>query len=117
MLTRGQLAKPEDAVTVEEEVKDPYLLEFLGLEDEYSETQLEGAIIRHLESFLLELGDDFAFVGRKRRLRIDNTWYVVDLIFFHRRLRALLLIDLKVGPFTHADAGQMNLYVAYAREN
>jgi predicted nuclease of restriction endonuclease-like (RecB) superfamily len=117
MLAKGQVARPEDVVTVEEEVKDPYLLEFLGLKDEYSETQLEEAIIRHLEAFLLELGDDFAFVGRQRRLRIDNTWYTVDLIFFHRRLRALLLIDLKVGPFTHADAGQMNLYVGYAREN
>jgi predicted nuclease of restriction endonuclease-like (RecB) superfamily len=117
MLRKGQLASPGDAVTAEEEVKDPYLLEFLGLKDEYSETHLEEAIIRHLETFLLELGDDFAFVGRQRRLRIDNTWHIVDLIFFHRRLRALLLIDLKVGPFTHADAGQMNLYVGYAREN
>ncbi len=116
MLSKGQVAKPGDALTVEEEVKNPYLLEFLGLKDEYSETQLEEAIIRHLETFLLELGDDFAFVGRQRRLRIDNTWYTVDLIFFHRGLRALLLIDLKVGPFTHADAGQMNLYVGYARE-
>lgn len=97
MLNKGQVAHPEDAITVEEEVKDPYLLEFLGLKDEYSETQLEEAIIHHLETFLLELGDDFAFVGRQRRLRIDNTWYTVDLIFFHRRLRALLLIDLKVG--------------------
>ena len=66
---------------------------------------------------MLELGDDFAFVGRQRRLRIDNTWFTVDLIFFHRALRCLLLIDLKLGPFGHADAGQMNLYVNYAKEN
>jgi predicted nuclease of restriction endonuclease-like (RecB) superfamily len=117
MLTKGQIPRPEDAVTIEEEVRDPYLLEFLDLTDEYSETQLEAALIRHLESFMLELGDDFAFVGRQRRLRIDNTWFTVDLIFFHRVLRSLLLIDLKVGPFSHADAGQMNLYVSYAKEN
>ena len=117
MMTKGQVALPEDTVTVEDEVRDPYLLEFLDLKAEYSESQLEEALIRHLETFMLELGDDFAFVGRQRRLRIDNTWFTVDLIFFHRTLRGLLLVDLKVGAFSHADAGQMNLYVNYAREN
>jgi predicted nuclease of restriction endonuclease-like (RecB) superfamily len=118
LLGKGQgRTDPEDAVTIDEEVRDPYILEFLDLKDEYSENQLEEAIIRHLETFLLELGDDFAFVGRQRRLRIDNTWFAVDLIFFHRGLRCLLLIDLKVGSFSHADAGQMNLYVNYAKEN
>jgi predicted nuclease of restriction endonuclease-like (RecB) superfamily len=117
MMTKGQVAVPDDAVTVEDEVRDPYLLEFLNLNAEYSESQLEEALIEHLEAFMLELGDDFAFVGRKRRLRIDNTWFIVDLIFFHRTLHSLLLIDLKLGAFSHADAGQMNLYVAYAREN
>jgi hypothetical protein len=87
------------------------------LKAEYSESDLEEAIIHHMEAFLLELGDDFCFVGRQRRLRIDNVWYTVDLIFFHRNLRALLLLDLKLGAFTHADAGQMNLYLNYAREN
>jgi predicted nuclease of restriction endonuclease-like (RecB) superfamily len=115
MLTKGQVPRPEDAVTAEEEVRDPYILEFLDLKAEYSETNLEEALIRHMEAFLLELGDDFCFVGRQRRLRIDNVWYTVDLIFFHRNLRALLLLDLKLGPFTHADAGQMNLYVGYAK--
>ena len=67
---------------------------FLDLKDEYSESDLEEALIRHLESFLLELGHDFAFVGRQRRLRIDDEWYRVDLVFFHRRLRCLILIDL-----------------------
>lgn len=117
MLAKGQVPRPGDAVTPEEAIRDPYLLEFLGLKDEYSEGELEEAIIRHMESFLLELGDDFAFVGRQRRLRIDDVWYTVDLVFFHRTLRALLLLDLKLGAFTHADAGQMNLYLNYAREH
>jgi predicted nuclease of restriction endonuclease-like (RecB) superfamily len=117
MLEKGQAPQPEDALTPEEEVRDPYLLEFLNLKAEYSESDLEEAIIHHMEAFLLELGDDFCFVGRQRRLRIDNVWYTVDLIFFHRALRALLLLDLKLGAFTHADAGQMNLYLNYAREH
>ncbi len=93
------------------------MLEFLGLKDEYSESQLEEALVQHLESFLLELGGDFAFVGRQRRLRIGGEWYRVDLLFFHRRLRCLVIIDLKLGKFTHADAGQMHLYLNYAREH
>lgn len=117
MLTRGARRKPEDAVSAEEEIKDPLVLEFLGLRDEYSETDLEDALIRHLESFLLELGNDFAFVGRQRRLRIDDEWFRVDLLFFHRQLRCLVVIDLKLGRFTHADAGQMHLYLNYAREH
>lgn len=115
MLKKGAIARPEDAVTPEEEVKDPLVLEFLGLKDEYSESDLEEALIRRLEAFLLELGNDFAFVGRQRRLRIDDEWYRVDLLFFHRRLRCLVILDLKLGRFTHADAGQMNLYLNYAR--
>jgi predicted nuclease of restriction endonuclease-like (RecB) superfamily len=117
MLAKGQVALPADAVTPEEEIRDPYLLEFLGLKAEYSESDLEEAIILHMEAFLLELGDDFCFVGRQRRLRLDNVWYTVDLIFFHRGLKCLLLLDLKIGEFTHADAGQMNLYINYAKEH
>ena len=117
MLEKGQAPQPDDTLTPEEEVRDPYLLEFLNLKAEYSESDLEEAIIRHMETFLLELGDDFCFVGRQRKLRIDNVWYTVDLIFFHRVLRAVLLLDLKLGAFTHADAGQMNLYLNYAREH
>ncbi len=90
---------------------------FLGLKDEYSESDLEEALLRHLEIFLLELGGDFAFIGRQRRLRIGGEWYRVDLLFFHRKLRCLVVIDLKVGKFTHADAGQMHLYLNYAREH
>ncbi len=117
MLTKGQDARPEDTVTPREAIKDPYVLEFLDLKDEYSENDLEEALIRHLEVFLLELGRDFCFIGRQKRLRVGDTWYRVDLIFFHRRLRCLVIIDLKIGKFTHADAGQMHLYLNYAREH
>jgi len=75
------------------------------------------ALIAKLESFLLELGGDFAFVGRQRRLRIGDEWYRIDLLFYHRRLRCLVVIDLKLGRLTHADAGQMHLYLNYAREH
>ncbi len=81
----GAKPKPQDAVTPEEQIKDPYVLEFLSLKDEYSESELEEALILHLEHFLLELGGDFTFVGRQKRLRIGDEWYRVDLIFFHRR--------------------------------
>ena len=117
MLRKGAQAQPEDAVTAEEQVKDPYVLEFLGLRDEYSETDLEEALIEHLESFLLELGGDFCFVGRQKRLRIGDEWFRVDLVFYHRRLCCLVLIDLKLGRFTHADAGQMHTYLNYAAEH
>lgn len=115
MLEKGEVAEPGDAITPEQAIKDPFVLEFLNLKDEYSESDLEDALIQHLADFLLELGDDFAFVGRQRRLRLDDTWFRVDLLFFHRRLKCLLIIDLKIGKFSHADAGQMHLYLNYAR--
>lgn len=117
MLRKGDVASVGDSISADEEVRDPFVLEFLGLKDEYSETDLEEALLRHLESFLLELGENFAFIGRQRRLRIGGEWYRVDLLFFHRKLRCLVVIDLKVGKFTHADAGQMHLYLNYAREH
>ena len=117
MLTRGQKPGAEDVVLPQEEIKDPFVLEFLDLRDEYSESDLEEALIRHLETFLMELGGDFCFMGRQRRLRIGNRWYRVDLLFYHRGLRCLVVIDLKIGAFTHADAGQMHLYLNYAREH
>jgi hypothetical protein len=117
MLEKGLIPEPEDAPQPENEIKDPYILEFLGLKDEYSESDLEEALIAKLESFLLELGGDFAFVGRQHRLRIGDEWYRVDLIFYHRRLKCLVVIDLKLGKFTHADAGQMHMYLNYARKN
>lgn len=117
MLTQGRKARAEDIIVPEEAIKDPFVLEFLDLKDEYSESELEEALIRCLESFLLELGSDFCFMGRQKRLRIGNEWYRVDLLFFHRRLRCLVVIDLKIGRFTHADAGQMHTYLNYAREH
>lgn len=123
LLSRDKSAMLQKAVPTEPEVlpekaiRDPFILEFLNLKDEYSESDLEEALINHLMDFMLELGDDFAFVGRQRRLRIDDSWFRIDLMFFHRRLRCLLLIDLKVGKFSYADAGQMNMYLNYAKEH
>lgn len=117
MLEKGEVAEPGDAITPEQAIKDPFVLEFLNLKDEYSESDLEDALIQHLAGFLLELGDDFAFVGRQRRLRLDDNWFRIDLLFFHRSLKCLLVIDLKVGPFSYADAGQMHMYLNYARQH
>lgn len=117
MLVKGSVPKAEDVVTPNDAIKDPYVLEFLDLKDEYSESDLEAALIQRLEDFLLELGEGFTFIGRQRRLRIDQTWYRVDLLFFHRKLRCLVIIDLKLGSLTHADVGQMHMYCNYAKEH
>lgn len=117
MLEKGGQPQPGDLVTADEAIKDPYVLEFLDLKDEYSESELEDALIHRLEDFLLELGSDFTFVGRQRRLRIDESWFRVDLLFFHRRLRCLVIIDLKLNALDHADVGQMHMYCNYAREH
>lgn len=117
MLEKGGLAKPGDVLTPEEAIKDPFVLEFLDLKDEYSEFDLEEALIQHLADFLLELGGDFTFVGRQRRLRIGDSWCRVDLLLFHRRLRCLVIADMKLGELHHADAGQMHMYCNYAREH
>jgi predicted nuclease of restriction endonuclease-like (RecB) superfamily len=117
MLAKGQRAKPADGMRPDEEIKDPLVLEFLNLKDEYSERDLEESLIRHLESFLMELGGDFAFIGRQRRLRVGDHWFRIDLLLFHRRLRSLVIIDLKLTEFSPADVGQMNLYLNYAREH
>jgi predicted nuclease of restriction endonuclease-like (RecB) superfamily len=117
MLQKAETAEPGDTITPEAAIKDPFVLEFLDLKDEYSESNLEEALIQHLTDFLLELGDDFAFVGRQRRLRLDDNWFRVDLVFFHRRLHCLVIADLKAGRFSYADAAQMHMYLNYAREN
>jgi predicted nuclease of restriction endonuclease-like (RecB) superfamily len=111
------VAAEDEALPADAHVRDPFVLEFLNLKDEYSETELEDALIQSLEQFLLELGSDFAFVARQKRLRVGTEWYRVDLVFFHRQIRCLIIVDLKLGKFTHADAGQMNLYLNYAREH
>ena len=100
-------------------IRDPYFLEFLGLEErtEYSESELEQAILNHLQQFLIELGTGFCFEARQKRITIDNTHYRIDLVFYHRILKSHVLIDLKIGKFDHVDAGQMNVYLNYYREN
>lgn len=117
LLKKGEEKQVEDILTPEQELKDSFVLEFLGLKDEYSESDLEQALIDKLEYFLLELGSEFAFVARQKRLRVGDEWYRVDLLFFHRVLRCLIVIDLKLGKLTPADTGQMNFYVNYAKEH
>ena len=107
---KGQvIEKPEDVV------KDPYILEFLGLEEQsnYSENKLETEIINNLEKFLLELGKGFTFVGRQVRFTFDEKHFRIDLVFYNRILKCFVLIDLKIGEVTHQDLGQMQMYVNY----
>lgn len=111
MLHNGEVPIPEDTVSPDEEIQ------FLNLKDEYSENDLEEALILYLETFLLELGNEFAFVGQQKRLRIGHEWFRVDLVFFHRRLRCLLIIELKLGELAHADIGQVNVYTNFAKEH
>jgi len=100
-------------------IKNPYLLEFLGLEEkpEYSEDILEKAIIDNLQVFLTELGRGFCFESRQKRISFNNKHYRIDLVFYHRIIKCHVLIDLKIGEFDHADAGQMNMYLNYFRKN
>jgi predicted nuclease of restriction endonuclease-like (RecB) superfamily len=118
---KGELIKKAEKsgslVSAEDAIKDPYVLEFLGLPEPSSEKDLENALIQHMADFLLELGYGFTFVARQRRLQIGSESYYLDLLFYHRGLQCLVAIDLKVGKFTHADAGQMNLYLNYLLEN
>ena len=101
--------KPQDVI------KDPYVLEFLGLKElpEYSESELESRIIDNLQQFLLELGRGFAFVGRQVRFTFDEEHFMVDLVFYNRLLRCFVLFDLKIGELKHQDIGQMQMYVNY----
>jgi predicted nuclease of restriction endonuclease-like (RecB) superfamily len=94
-------------------LKDPYILDFLGLHDRYLEKDLEDAILRELELFLLELGAGFTFVARQKRIQIDNDDFYIDLLFYNRRLKRLVAIDLKLGDFKAADKGQMELYLRW----
>ena len=101
--------KPSDLV------KDPYVLEFLGLKEEssYSESELETRIIDHLQDFLMEMGKGFTFVGRQVRFTFDEEHYKVDLVLYNRLLRCFVVIDLKIGKLKHQDLGQMQMYVNY----
>jgi predicted nuclease of restriction endonuclease-like (RecB) superfamily len=100
-------------------LRDPYILEFLGLpeKESYKESDLEDAIITHLHNFLIELGEGYCFEARQKRMTFDNTHYRIDLVFYHRILKSHILIDLKIGDFNPADAGQMNMYLNYYRDN
>jgi hypothetical protein len=110
LANRGQVvAQPEDLI------KEPYVLEFLGLPEQarYSESELEQKIIDKLQQFLLELGKGFTFVGRQVRFTFDEQHFRVDLVFYNRILKCFVLIDLKIGKLTHQDLGQMQMYVNY----
>jgi len=103
----------------EDIIKNPYILEFLGLEEKqaYSENDLEAAIISHLQKFLVEMGRGFCFEARQKRITFDNEHYKIDLVFYHRILKCHVIIDLKLGKFSHSDAGQMNVYLNYYKKN
>ena len=105
--------KPEDVF------RNTYLLEFLGLEEKssYTESDLEESIITHLQNFLIEMGRGFCFEARQKRITFDNKHYRIDLVFYHRILKCHCLLDLKIGEFDHSDAGQMNVYLNYYKEN
>ena len=100
-------------------MRDPYVFEFVGLEpkEKFAESNLEEALISHLQVFLLELGKGFCFEARQKRLTIDGEYYYVDLVFYHRILKCHILIDLKTRKFKHIDAGQMNFYLNYFKDN
>jgi predicted nuclease of restriction endonuclease-like (RecB) superfamily len=109
--------RDKDRLTPDMVFRDPYFLDFLGLSGFHSERDVEDAILRELEAFILELGTDFAFVVRQKRITVDNEDYYLDLLFYHRRLRCLVAIDLKLGKFQAADKGQMELYLRWLEKH
>ena len=109
--------RDEDRMTPDLVFRDPYFLDFLGLSGQHAEKDVEDAILRELETFILELGTDFAFVARQKRITVDNEDYYLDLLFYHRRLRCLVAIDLKLGKFQAADKGQMKLYLRWLQKH
>lgn len=120
----GQLIKQEikalrdeDKLTPDLVFRNPYFLDFLGLKDTYSEKNLEDAILRELENFILELGQGFTFVERQKRMVIDGEDFKLDLLFYHRKLKRLVLIDLKLGKFKAAYKAQMELYLRWMEKN
>jgi predicted nuclease of restriction endonuclease-like (RecB) superfamily len=114
-LARMELAalRDEDRMTPDLVFRSPYFLDFLGLSDTFSEKDLENSILRELERFILELGTDFSFVARQKRITVDAEDYYIDLLFYHRKLRRLVVIDLKLGKFKAADKGQVELYLRW----
>jgi len=118
-LARQELAELQETDQLSPDLvfRDPYFLDFLELKDTYSENDLESAILRELESFILELGTGFAFVGRQVRITIDGKDHYIDLLFYHRRLKRLVAIDLKLGAFKAAYKGQMELYLRWLEKH
>lgn len=114
-LIRRELDKlrADQELTPDLVLQDPYVLDFLGLKDTYSERDLEAALLREIERFLLELGAGFAFLERQKRITLDGDDYYLDLLFYHRRLRRLVVIELKLGDFKPADSGQVELYLRW----
>jgi predicted nuclease of restriction endonuclease-like (RecB) superfamily len=107
------LLKTEQKLNPDLVFRDPYFLDFLGLKDMYSEKDLETSIIVELQRFITEMGNDFAFMARQKRITIDNRDYHIDLLFYHRRLKCLVVVDLKIGEFEAAFKGQMELYLRF----
>lgn len=105
--------RDEDKLTPDLVFRDPYLLDFLGLKDTFSESDLETAILRELEAFLLEFGEGMAFLARQKRITVDNEDFSIDLLFYHRTLRCLVAIDLKLEKFQPAHVGQMEFYLRW----
>jgi predicted nuclease of restriction endonuclease-like (RecB) superfamily len=105
--------RERDQLTPDLVFRDPYFLDFLGLKDTYAERDLETAILREMESFILELGAGFAFLERQKRMIVDGVDYYLDLLFFHRDLRRLVAVELKIGDFQSGDKGQMELYLRW----
>lgn len=119
LLIQQELEKlPDNALPLNPDIvfRNTYILDFLGLKDAFSEKDLEDAILQYLQQFLIELGSDFAFMGRQKRVTIGDTDYTIDLLFYHRRMKRLVVIDLKLGKFRPADKGQMELYLRWYKK-
>ena len=114
----AQAHKQNIPATIDDLIRDPYILEFTGLPEhhQYSENDLETALLDHIQAFMLELGNGFCFEARQKRITLDNEHDRIDLVFYHRILRCHVLIDLKIRKFRHGDAGQMNFYLNYYKD-
>lgn len=109
--------REENKISPDLVFRDPYMLDFLGLSDTFSEKDMESAILAELQRFIIEIGQDFAFLARQKRIVIDNRDYRIDLLFYHRRLKCLIVIDLKLGEFEAGYKGQMELYLRYLEKH
>jgi len=107
------LLEKENRMSIDLFFRDPYVLDFLNLKDTYSEKDIENAILAELEKFILEMGTDFAFLARQKRIVIDNEDYYIDLLFYHRKMKRLVVIELKLDKFRAADKGQVELYLRW----